>query len=435
MRTKGDKQLSYQSVIMSLRQLHERVSGERAARLFFIPIFLLGLLIRVPLAVRNAPSALAPLFEPVNIAISLVQNGTYANAYGKFSGPSAHCLPGHPLLIATLIAVFGTGHAGAIALAIVACTAMAMTFALLPALSTCCRFGPLPGILAGVAGALIPVNFWAQTTGLFDQPFSALILVISLCLVARMWNGEAVRPVWLGLVFGAGCLLNALFLTVFVVLAALSWKRQWVTWITAAAVLSLVMSPWVARNYLTFHQLILTRSNFGLEVAVSNNQYVGADLDRNLIVIDQLGLHPTTSDYQRQLVRQMGEPAYSGMRMHGAFQWIKSNPLSFVRLAVMRLWDLAFPRMLRSWQTAVEAAITLMAIVGLLFPFKMRTMFIGAILGYYWVFLLVQASARYRLPLEPLMLLIGAQAAVSLRLQAKRRVTASVDMAAEGRAA
>lgn len=422
-----------QSLIVSLRQLHERVSDEGAARLLFIPLFLVGLLIRVPLAIKSA-STLAQ-FEPVNIALSLVQNGTYANAYGNLSGPSAHCLPGHPLLIAAVITLFGAGHAGAIALAIVSCVAMAITFALLPALSIFCRFGPLPGILASVAGALIPVNFWAQTSGMFDQPFSALILVVSLCLVARMWNGGAVRPAWLGLVFGAGCLLNAMFLTVFIVLAALSWKRLRTTWIPAAVVLSLVMSPWVVRNYLAFHELIVTRSNFGLELAVSNNPYVGADLDRNQPAIDQRGLHPTTNDSQRQLVRQMGEPDYSRMRMRGAFQWIKSNPWPFAYLAVMRLWNLAFPRMLRPWQTAGEAGITLMAIVGMLLPLKQRPMFIGAIFGYCWVFLLVQASPRYRLPLEPLMLLIGAQAAVSLRLQARRRTTASVDMDAARSAA
>ena len=43
----------------------------------------------------------------------------------------------------------------------------------------------------------------------------------------------------------------------------------------AAAILAVivVLSPWIARNYETFHQFIPVRSGFGLELYIGNNGY------------------------------------------------------------------------------------------------------------------------------------------------------------------
>src|ERR1017187_10275111 len=47
--------------------------------------------------------------ESVLIAMSIAEKGTFANAYGDNSGPTAHCMPLYPLWQALLIRVFGTG--------------------------------------------------------------------------------------------------------------------------------------------------------------------------------------------------------------------------------------------------------------------------------------------------------------------------------------
>lgn len=371
-------------------------------------LFLLGLAVRLPLIVKTAQLGYP---ETVNIAVSVLEHGSYADAFGPGSGTSAHCMPGHPLLVASVLAVFGKGYAAGLALGVLASAAISLTFALLPALGVACGLGFRAGLLAGIAGALVPVNYWAQTHGCFDASFTALAAVLALILIGRMWRGENASPIASGVVFAVGILLNALLMSVLAALAAFSWRRWRRYWLPAGVIAGAILLPWVVRNYLTFGEIILTRSNFGLELAASNNPYVGPNLDRNMAVYASHELHPFSSKRERELVRTMGEPAYSRMRRDQAIQWISADWSRFVRLAGARIWNLAFPRMHRPWQTGIEAIITIGAILGLLMRSKLRTMFLATFIGYCWVFLLVQSGARYRLPLEPLMLLLGAYAA------------------------
>jgi hypothetical protein len=128
-----------------------------------IVVFVVGLLVRVALVVPNRQTTLLERPEPVQIALSLMTTGRYADAYGAGSGPTAHAAPLHPVLLSVLLRVFGTGAAGALAISVLASAAAALAFALLPALAVAGGIGLTSGVLAGVAGALLPVNFWAQT--------------------------------------------------------------------------------------------------------------------------------------------------------------------------------------------------------------------------------------------------------------------------------
>src|SRR5579884_4488533 len=107
-------------------------------------------------------------------------------------GPTAHCAPLHPLFLSLLFRIFGTGAQGQMAMAVAASVASALAFALLPAVAAECDLPQREGVLAGLAGSLLPVNFWNQTSGAFDAPYAAAALTAMLIFVCRIQDRKSV---------------------------------------------------------------------------------------------------------------------------------------------------------------------------------------------------------------------------------------------------
>ncbi len=85
------------------------------------------------------------------------------------------------------------------------------TFALLPLLASIGGLGLTTGVLAGFACALLPINFWTQTTSTFEAPATAFFLVV-LCIFACRIQASARFTLREGLIFGVaagvGCLVS-----------------------------------------------------------------------------------------------------------------------------------------------------------------------------------------------------------------------------------
>ena len=159
----------------------------RPAAAWGVVVFVVAMLVRLALVLPNRQAILLERPEPVQIALSLVATGRYADAYGVGSGPTAHCVPLHPMLLSVLFGLFGTGAQGTQAMNVFGLTAAAVGFALLPALAVAAGLRLSSGVLAGFVGALAPVNFWAQTSGSFDAPLTSVVLVALCILLSRVW--------------------------------------------------------------------------------------------------------------------------------------------------------------------------------------------------------------------------------------------------------
>src|SRR5579872_504073 len=149
-------------------------------------VFVAGLGVRLAL-VLSAPGPHQVGGEPIGIAQSLATTGRYADAYGTGVGLTAHCAPLHPLLLSVLFRIFGPGEHAALAVNVFASVAAALAFAFLPALAVASRLPLFTGVLAGIGGALLPVNYWPQTSGVFDAPFTCVALTVLcwlLCLTS-----------------------------------------------------------------------------------------------------------------------------------------------------------------------------------------------------------------------------------------------------------
>jgi hypothetical protein len=357
--------------------------------------------------------------EPYLIATSLANNGTYADVFGGGVGPTAHTAPMLPMILAVIIKVAGVGLAGFLMQAILAAIAASAAFALLPVLGVKCRLGMLPGVIAGLIGAAVPINFWNQTVQLFDAPYT-MLGVVGLCiLLSSYWVSECfpIRgAVLLGVVCGTICLLNPIIMEILAgwyILGLLHFTKKRgafsIFMATIAAIIVLFLCPWAYRNYKALGGGVWTRSNFGLELSVSNNDHASAEYEVNIYSPDFP--HPFTQLEERIKVREMGELAYNQARKNEALLWIRNHPGAFSHLTMLRFFYFWFPPMRQWWKSIAEALIAVLAIAGLIGLFKKHHpsswMFLAVIVFYPAVYLIVQVGPRYRLPIEPILLLLA----------------------------
>jgi len=413
-------------------------------------IFLFGLTVRLLAAFGKGDFKAFVACESVRIAISLASTGAYADAYGPGVGPTAHCAPLHPLFLSLLFRIFGTGAHGQMAMAVAASVASALAFALLPAVAAACDLPQRVGLLAGLAGALLPVNFWNQTSGAFDAPYAAAALTAMLIFVCRIQKTGVINVPW-GVVFGLAtglcCLLNPSMLPVLVCwLAILLLKlrppvRHIISFCsTALACFLVTIAPWAIRNWLVLGSPVWSRSNFWLEMQVSNNDWLTADEEQN-VRTDKFGwVHPYAGAAERQKVKQIGEIAYMEQKRQQVLAWISTHKQRFLELTAERFRLFWFPRLPRRWQSFMEALISLLGIAGLMALFweqKSIAWYLGAAMVFYPLpFYLIQVTPRYRLPLEPLLFLCGGYlcyrlAPATIRLLLIRRSSVSDAVASD----
>jgi hypothetical protein len=334
------------------------------------------------------------------------------------------------LLLSVLFRIFGTGASGALAVNILGASAAALAFALLPGLAVAGGLDLLTGVMAGMAGALFPVNYWPQTSGVFDAPLTCLVLLslcYLLCRTLRADRFSRADAVVFGLAAGIGCLVNPGVIPVVAAWCVVcAWRfrsqlrRVLGFFAVAAACILLVLTPWAIRNHSVLGSTIWTRSNLGLELQVSNNDVMTPDLEHNVRVPEFGLLHPFAGAGERAKVKAMGEVAYQHSKMKQALSWIAANKLRFLDLTAQRFRLFWLPEMRRNWQSAIEDALTLCGLVGLAFLFRRGnalSWLAGAVLAAYpFVHYLIQVTPRYRLPIEPFLFLLSAHlVAVAVR--------------------
>ncbi len=110
--------------------------------------------------------------------------------------------------------------------------------------------------------------------------------------------------------------------------------------------------------------------------------------------------------------QRLGEVAYNRSKQQEAVAWIASHKQRFAVLTIERAWLFWFPRMQRKVQTVCEAIVSLLGFCGLVLAFHRRLLIFWICLPAFTLFpaiyYIVQASPRYRFPIEPLMFLFAA---------------------------
>ena len=397
-----------------------------------------GVRVAAILLLRTYRNALSP--EPILVAKSLVREHLFGNPFGVPTGPTAVVPPGPPFLLSLLYSWFGDTTATKVARQVLSAAACSVEYALLPALAAAAGLRRAVGILAGGAGALVPLFFWIETNGSWESSYIAAMLVAMLILSARLWAGVRVSPFVYGAAWGFVFLFAPGFLFVFLALLGVWWWRSRNTRavLTAGALAFAVVLPWIVRNYLQLGSVFWMRDGFGIELQLSNNPiarpmyydaqaFLGGNVFRffgdffqDRAGEDQkagMGNHAVDRAEALRLGR-IGEVEYFHQRGVLGQQWIRSHPRRFAELTAARAWYFWFPRFRRLSSTLLAAAVSLGGLVGLALAIRLKRRLAASLFGLVWLvyplpYYLVLIDPRYRYPIYSQALLLIAFLVVS----------------------
>jgi hypothetical protein len=386
---------------------------KRFERHSFWMILTAGTILRWGQILASRPRPGRELNELEQVARSLALLGSFGNPYLHPTGPTAHVAPGIPLLLGMVYAIFGIGWQGELVERFLAALACSVQYALLPRVAVAMGLPRVTGAVAGLLAALIPYKGFVETTDSpWEQPYVALALVLLLLHTVAIWqqplpSGRGSVPgisVIRGCLWGLATLISPVLGLVFAAVIlyevfALSRRTGLGAMLVAFAA---IQAPWIVRNWIQLHGLVLSRSNFGIEFRLSNAPESFALMEDNVShgLLDRY--HPAHSETEWERVRDMGEVAYNRDEMRLTEQEIRRDPGHFLRLTGERVWRFWLEPSRRLKSTLATTLVTLLGLAGLwMSPRGAGVKLVWLILlSYPLVYYFVEVDRRYRYPIE-----------------------------------
>src|SRR5277367_4139642 len=374
---------------------------------------------------RQGVSVIPFLFESGNIAHSLATGHGFSSPFRADTGPTAWMTPLFPLLLAAIFRIFGayTFHAWA---ATVLLNISCCTLACIPIYFAGKRIGGIAlGAGAAWLWAIFPNAILLPVESMWDACISALLVATILWATLTLAESESQQlRKWCayGLLWGVALLFNATLAALFPILAgwlayrARQEKREWFKNAAAAVVIIILCCvPWTIRNYRVFHQFVPLRSVLGLQLWLGNNDQT-QDIFRG-------DLHPIYNSAEREKYIAMGEIPYMKQKKQEAIAYMVSHPAREARLIAYRvisIWSGGTPYPLQDFLgtpslqfrgvLAFNLTAAVGALCGIIILFRERSPFAIPLaafpLIYPWAYYLTLALPRYRLPIDPIVLLL-----------------------------
>ena len=354
-------------------------------------------------------------WESSAISVSLAETGRFADPYMLPTGPTAHLPPIPPAINGLIYKLFGlTLTAGYVAW-LVNIVVTAMLWGMLPWLARRVGLPVQAGVIAGIAGALIP-RWPGHAEGL-----TALAIGLLMGAFAKRWMSgrfAAGSSLLLGVAAGTAFHVQPALLPV-----ALGWMAFELCWskdrrkFRSAALLTLGMMiaclPWGLRNYRTFDAVFFIRSNLGLELRMGNHEGAAAAMD--VMDSNQEHIHPRTHEGEARKVQALGEVVYMRQAGREALSWIGANPGAFMNLAASRAAHWWLGPLYRLPIALVVSTLTLLALLGMVRYFPaltapQRAVLLIPLLAYPLIYYVVAYMPRYRQPVDWIFFLLAGSA-------------------------
>jgi 4-amino-4-deoxy-L-arabinose transferase-like glycosyltransferase len=354
--------------------------------------------------------------EMGRIARALATGFGFSDPFRGHTGPTAWVGPLFPLLLAGVFKLFGVfSPLSAWVILTLNSLFSALTALTIWEIAARC-FNRNVARWSAWIWALYPAAMQYAVRWVWDTSLTTLLFSWVLVVALRLRAGSTLGG-WalFGLLWGLTGLSNPALL-IFLPACGL-WvltaapRRQSTGVVLAALLFTACLGPWTWRNWLVFHHFVPARGNFGAELYLGN----GPGSTGLLMEYD----HPIQAPDQLRLYRGMGEIAYSKMRGERALASIRSEPVHFVQNTLKRVFffwaGVPHPVSATEW---VEYARSLnfifgsvCGLLGLALALQRKA---PAAWLFAWAFLLlplvyygVAAHARFRHPLEPLMVVLG----------------------------
>ena len=415
--------------------------GSAAARRMFwtgLAVRLLYLTLAHTYRFRPAEDHFQFGWEMGRIARALATGYGYADPFGGHTGPTAWTPPLYPLLMAGAFKVFGV-YSNAAGWAILAVNSV-FSAATAPAVYEIARrcYGARGGydgrkvaLWSGWLWALYPAAMqyavrWPWDMALTCWGFTwALVLGLRLRGVGGAASEAGRTSLWVrwGLLWAFAALLNSSLLPL------LPMEAVWILWplrnrireallpAMARAALALIvllacLAPWIERNARVFHAFVPMRANFGAElyqaVLPSHDGFPWGTT-----------LPLRAADPELQRYARMGELAYSKEQGERARAMIAADPRRYWKQVLYRVqfyWaGVPHPydhgRAVEFLRQADYSLLSIAGWLGLALSLRRRVpgagLFAAAFLVLPLLYYAITVQARFRHPLEPLMVILS----------------------------
>ena len=418
-------------------------------------ILLVALAIRVAFVIDykshnsdRAVSVIPFLFESGNIAHSIATGHGFASPFRVDTGPTAWMTPVYPLLLAGIMKIFGAYTVNAW-LAAVSLNILFVVLACIPIYYAGKRVGgPTIGLALGALAAwiwaLFPNAILIPVESMWEASLAALLaatlLWATLALAeADAENRGALKWSVYGLLWGLTLMTNATlgalmpFLLGWLFYRARNQNRRIIQRLALTCVIAaLCCVPWTIRNYRTFHAFIPLRSILGLQLWIGNN-----DLTEDIF---RGNLHPIYNEQERAHYIAVGEIAYMREKQQLAIPYLLTHPTREIHLSYLRfvsLWAggaihpiddfLGTPDTWFRFVLTVNVFVALCTLAGFILLFAQRNTFAFPIavfpLIFPWAYYLTLSLPRYRLPIDPVLMLLTAYAILTGAKSFRRTVS------------
>ncbi|MGZ4819166.1 MAG: glycosyltransferase family 39 protein [Terriglobales bacterium] len=362
------------------------------------------------------------------VARSIAAGKGFSSPYVGETGPTAWFPPLYPYQLAGVFKIFGL-FTKTSAITILTLNSVFSALTVFPVVAIARRnFGDRVARYAGWIWVFFPYSVWAAAERIWENALTTLLLAI-LVWFTLVLDGITTprRLAAYGALWGLAALSNPTVLAVFPFLLAwlcLRLRRRGQPCLTSAALpivtLLLVTTPWQIRNYVVMHKLVPLRDNFWVEVRVGNTGDI-SDIYPDWAI-------PSTSAAAWNELHRVGEIAYIAEMRSLAVQFIRENPAVFAWLTWKRFvfvwtgfWSLdpAYARgePFQLPNTFFCSCVTLLSFAGLLLIWReYRTWLLPyvAVLGAYpAVYYITHPTMDYRHPIDPMLVILMALAAVS----------------------
>jgi hypothetical protein len=366
------------------------------------------------------------LSEAIRVALSLAHDGNYGNAWDTGT-PTAHVSPLYPILLSVLLRIFGDHAAGEIAKEAFSTLLTSAQYALLPLVALACQLPLIVGFAAGLMAALLPISFYVQT-GANEYALSAFLIVLVSIAILKAWRDRDFsrrRASIIGVLTALNLLTTPQFALIlglalilpYVFLRATRRAGYGAFAMIQVVIVAAALAPWVIRNYAVLGSPIWGRSNFGLELHVSNNEMATPLWDKGVLGV----LHPFANPAEAGHAAAIGEVAYNKEKLAQAKQWILENPGRFAKLTSRRfVYFWLTPKSSRAQYLALVLIVGL-GLIGMGFLARERNF-----VFYYFLMLwclypaplyVFQQSDRLRFPIEWSIFLMAAFALYHLGIK------------------
>lgn len=380
---------------------------------------------------RQALGVIPFLEEAGNIAASLATGHGFSSPFRIETGPTAWMTPVYPALLAGIFRIFGVRTFDSF-VAAVALNIVASVLVCVPIFYAGMKIAGT-GVSAGAAWlwAIFPNAILNTFESMWEASLATLLAALILWATLELHQ----RRGWLtwaayGLLWGATLMTNPtlgvllpLLLGWLIFRARGECREFYRRPFLALGVAFLCCAPWTVRNYKVFHAFVPLRSVFGLQFYVGNNEHA-----EEVWLGEQ---HPIHDSAERAEYIRLGEIAYMRDKQQQAIEYVETHPGHVMRLMVSRfiaLWSggtpspvvdfLRTPSLWFRYVLLFNVLAALGALAGIILLIRWRSPYWFPLAIFPVVFpcayYVTLAYPRYRLPIDPVVLLLGAVAVQSL---------------------